>query len=787
MAEPSSREILIRLGQGERIAALCSSLGWSRERFDAWWKDECRRRVPDMAGTKACRGVGAATIGRDGWGIPHIRAAKDADLFFAFGYATAQDRFFQLDYTRRKARGRLAEILGPEAVESDTLYRILDLSGIADREWQHLPREVQDLLTHYTAGVNAYLEDARDRLPIEFDLLDYRPEPWKATDSLAILGEFRWYLTGRFPVICIPELVKRALGDTQQYHDFLKGELDEESILHPGEYPATRKANSKNHTLDAEGPGSNNWVIAGRRTESGQPLVGSDPHIPFAAVSIWQEVHLDGGSFRVVGVALAGVPAVMIGRNENIAWGITNNICSQRDLYLEKVDPAHPNRNFLYHDSWEPAREREETIQVRGGKPVHKVVRSSRHGPIVDDVLPPAAKGTGPVSLRWLGFEPCGWLTAMLGMNRARTISELREATRPWVVPTFSLVYADRDGRIGYHAAGQIPIRNVYERGYRHGWDPMHQWEGAIPFEEMPHLYDPARGFVVTANNRVAPDDFPYPLSGTWASGYRAMRARELIEMTAKVGPEDCEAFQLDCLSHRAKQAVPALLALLEGDDDPRVRQAAAYLRKWDYRVETGSVAGALFNVFLVHWCKTVCRERFARPSADFIATLANGIAGRLLHGDDNGWFTHTERRQAARGAFRAALDELTQRIGPDIDTWAWGEIHHLLQKHFLSGRGDLGLLLDRSGLPVDGDSGCLNNGQSDPQHMSYLGAGYRMVADLADPKCGVFAVEVAGSSGHPGSPHYDDQIEPWSEGKYHYIPLLGGEAEERVLRLQGQ
>jgi penicillin amidase len=378
------------------------------------------------------------------------------------------------------------------------------------------------------------------------------------------------------------------------------------------------------------------------------------------------------------------------------------------------------------------------------------------------------------VSLRWIGFEPCGWLTAMLGMNRAKTAAEFRQATRPWVCPTFSLVYADRDGHIGYHAAGRIPIRNVSERGYRHGWDPRHQWDGVIPFEDMPHLYDPQRGYVVTANNRVAPDDFPYPLSGTWATGNRARRCREMIEGKPRIGAEDCETFQLDVLSNRATSGTPGLIQALQGDSDPRVRRAVQYLEGWDCQVRAGSVPSALFNVFFAQWCKTVCRERFAPGLADFISTNAPGLAGRLLQKDDVGWFPNQSREDAIRRAFAAALDELSERIGPDMDGWAWGEVHHLLQKHFLSGRGDLGVLLDRSGLSCDGDASCVNNGQADAQHLCALGPGYRMVADLADPSCGIRSVESTGTSGHPGSPHYDDQLEPWSEGKYHYIALTG-------------
>jgi penicillin amidase len=779
----SPRDILTRLGRGESIAAVRAAAGLSRAQFDSLWQEECRKRVQPANGSRRLPGLrGTARIGRDRWCIPHIQAENDADLFCGFGYATAQDRLFQLDFMRRKARGRLAEVLGPEAVESDLLYRTIELGALADREWTTLPEEVRSLLAAYTDGVNALLEESRDNLPIEFDLLDYRPEPWGAADSLAILGEFRWYLTGRFPVIVIPELVKRAVGEGPLYQTFLPGEVDDESILRAGEYPAgPKRPQSGSASAPDEGAGSNNWVLAGSRTTTGKPIVASDPHIPFAAVSIWQQVHLDGGSFRVAGVALAGVPAVMIGRNVDVAWGITNNICSQRDLYQEKTDPAHPGC-FLHNGRWERAREREEVIVVRGAAPVHRIVRSSRNGPIVDAVLPEPARGTGPVALRWLGFESCGWLTALLGMNRAHSCAELREATRPWMVPTFNLVFAERAGHIGFHSAGRIPVRWVAERGYRPGWDPRHQWDGLIPFESMPHLEDPQRGFVVTANNRVAADDYPYPLSGVWAMGHRARRCRERIEAQPGMAWRDCQALQWDSWSGRSAAGVPPLLKALAGDPDERVQKASGLLKAWDYRSTPDSIPAALFSVFFSHWCLRVAGERFPPETAALVAGGAAGAAARLLEADPAGWFVRTGREQAIREAFRAALDELTGRLGPDMNAWAWGRLHGLLQKHFLSGRGDLGQLLDRSGLPVGGDASTVCSNPADADHRAAMGAGYRMVADLADPSCGLWEVEVGSVSGHPGSPHYDDQLQPWHEGRYHHVVLSGApEAEERM------
>jgi penicillin amidase len=787
----SSQEMLVRLGSGTSIANICEEAGMMRHEFDAWFRAECRRRVPPPQGSHKVGGLqGQVRIERDRWGIPHIHADNERNLFFGFGYATAQDRLFQLDYLRRKARGRLAEILGAEAIESDMLFRTIGLAQIAEKEWTTLPPEVRELLSAYTAGINALMESSNGCLPIEYDLLAFKPEPWRETDSLAIIGEFRWYLTGRFPVIAIPELVKRALGDGPLYREFVLAEIDDETILRPGEFavkrrqglpsltPPTLRASegmadqAGESTSGDTGPGSNNWVLDGYRTDTGKPIVANDPHIPYYAVSIWHEVRLHGGAFNVAGAALAGMPSVMIGRSEHVAFGITNNICSQRDLYQEKTDPAHPGC-FLYDGKWEPARLRAETIQVRGREPVRRTVRSSRNGPIVDEILPAPVRHIGPVSLRWLGFEPCGWLAATIGMNRARNCQEFREAGRPWLCPSFNLVFADSEGDIGFQSVGRIPLRPTPERGYRQGWDPKHQWTGLISYDEMPGLINPKRGYVVTANNRLAPSDFPYPLAGCWNSGHRARRIRQQIEAKKVWSRDDCRRMQLDVHSGRAALAVAPLIAALQGDADLRIGQAVSLLRGWNYNIAADSAAALIFNVFFTHWCKTVCLERLQADQAAFASTIAVGISSRLLARDEVGWFKR-DRLEAIRETFHAALDELTIKLGDDMSDWSWGRLHLLAQPHFLSKRGNLGELLDLPGKPCGGDNVTVCSGTADANYAAALGAGYRMVAEMADPAACLWATEVAGTSGHPGSPHYADQIDPWVAGELHCIPLIG-------------
>ncbi len=787
MKASSTTGLLRRLGAGTSIASVCADAGITREQFDAWWKEETARRVAPRSGVVRLPGAHRVEILRDRWGIPHVRSSDDGALFFGFGYAMAQDRLWQMDYLRRRGYGRLSEILGAEGLGLDVVARTVGLPRYAREHLVGMPDETRALLEQFAAGVNACMETRRDALPIEFALLDYTPEPWTALDSVVIMGEFRWYLTGRLFVIAIPELAKRVLRDGGLYRAFLTPEAGLESIVPQGAYPAAtaeRPAAEPVTGGGAEDGGSNNWVVDGGRTTTGKPLVASDPHIAFGVTSCWHEVHLCGGSFDAAGMAYVGVPAMMMGRNAQVAWGITNNICSQRDLYQERTDPAHPGC-FLYNGGWEPWSEAVEEIAARGGETVRLRVRRSRHGPIVDDLLPEAARDTGPVSLRWMGAEFCDEITSANRAGRARSAHEFREALRDWRSPTWSFVFADIEGQVGYQCVGRLPIRENWDRGYRPGWDPAHLWTAEIPYDKMPAVSDPPSGWVRSANNRTAPPDFPYPLSGTWSSGHRAMRIRQMLEAQERFSRADFARMQLDTLSLRAVEAVPPLLRLLDGAGDDRVRRAADILRLWNCRMDADETGAAIFETFFNRWSQVVARERFPEMMVGLIAGAIGGLALTLLAGDQAGWFARGRREDAALAAFRQTLDDLGSRVGPDMAGWTWGRVHTIRLRHVLSGRGDLSALLDRGGDAVRGSGVTVCNTGYDPNYMASIGANYRLIADLATSPAGLWAVDAAGTSGDPGSPHYCDQLPEWMAGRHHFIPLgheaIDGAGGERL------
>jgi penicillin amidase len=770
----ADQERLGQLGSGESIEAVCAAAGIDREEFDRWWSETIKQRARMNYGRIPAGVSTDVSIHRDAHGIPHIHAETDRDLFFGYGWAMAEDRLFQLDWLRRKGHGRLSEIIGSDGLEFDTVSRTVGLNRIAAAEWERLPAEVQQLVQAFSDGINAFIGDCGDNVPIEFDLLRYRPEPWSPVDCLAIEVEFRWYLTGRFPVICMPELAKRALGDGPLLREYLLAEEDGESILHPGDYEPRigqplEPVGESVADPDAS-TGSNNWVVAGRRTTTGAPLLASDPHIAFEAVSCWYEAHLSGGSFNVAGMTYVGMPAIMFGRNEQVAWGITNNICSLRDLYQERTDNEHAGC-FEFDGQWEPARQLTETIVVRGADPVECSVRFSRNGPIVDNVLPAPANELGPVSLNWLGMSQGGWLTSLLDMDRASSVAELREAMRPWHVPTFGLVLADTDGRIGFHASGRIPVRNSSERAFRRGWDPEDQWQGLIPFDEMPSFDDPDRGWIASAKTRIAPDDFPHRMYGGWVSGHRGQRIRQMIESRESISVDDMRDMQQDALNLRASALVPVLLRELEpGDDD--TRHAIAILDGWNGVSTAESAATTIFNVFYSRWCVTVSNARFDGPTAELLAKGVDPCATRLLESDPHGWFPDGNRQQLLRETFAATLAYLKDRFGPDMSAWTWSRLHVMPLRHVLSSRGDLAQLLDHGGASVRGDMQTVCNTGSGPDWIAATGAGYRMVADLSSSPPVLRAVDAQSQSGQPGSPNYSDQFDDWVSGRYHEITL---------------
>ncbi|MBI3973713.1 MAG: penicillin acylase family protein [Chloroflexi bacterium] len=747
-------------------------------------------KAPPKSGT-ITGGVSAPVEVRwDSWGIPHIRAQTRPDLFFALGYVTAQECLWRLDYLRRTARGELAAILGREALESDRTVRTVGIGKHADALARELPSGQAEVLDAYAAGINRWIDEAIDsrRLPLEFDWLDYQPARWTPADSIAC-WKYRWWgLTGRLQNIAIGEAALRHLPSSLNAA-FMATELGGETIV-PGDGAGSAGGAAGLPGGADDGEGSNNWVVAGSRTTTGHPVLCSDPHNAFEQPGQWFEAQLSlaDGSLDFAGATYAGWPAVYMGRNRHVAWGFTNHVASARDLYVETVDPARPGR-YLEHGEWRAFETEQGTIEVAGEAPVTHEVRRTVRGPLVDHVLPALGGESTPISLRWTGVEAGTGLDAILGLNAARTVDEALDALAMWPCPILNAHVADDRGRIAYHAVGFVPRRVEATRRYRRAGAPDDAWQGFLRFDELPHLVDPPRGWLASANQSPWPADpagVSYLAGGAWADGYRMRRIRLRITAQPKHTPAALGAIQADVVSLRAAELAPAVVRLGENSPDGTVRRAAELLRGWDGAYTAESLAATVWTAFWEQWISTVAAARFPERVVSLVSGQAGAVARRLLLGDDTSppWFARGDVAAHVADALSGAVRWLESRVGPDESGWAWSALHTVTWEHSLSHHGPAeqrtraAETFDLGPFPTTGGPTVRAAGFSTarPFHVTG-GATYRLIADLS-PDGGIVSTTTTGQSGHPDSPHYADQARLWLNDEYHPLPMDDFEPE---------
>ena len=503
-----------------------------------------RRRLPQTAGTLRLPGLEAAVeVVRDRWGVPHIYAESTHDLMVAQGFVHAQDRLWQMDFQRRLVAGRLAEVLGAVAAPVDRWFRTIGMRRVAEQEVSLIDAGVRADLEAYAAGVSSRI--ARGRLPVEFTLLRYRPEPWTVADTLSWIKMMSWDLSVNWETELLRARLIARLGPERA------AELEPEyfacwpRVVPPGvEYSAIgsaalRRAGAARPLAGPsarEGLGSNNWALAGSRTTTGAPILANDMHLQMGMPCIWYENHLAGGDLDVTGVTFPGIPGVISGHNGHVAWGFTNGFPDVQDLYVERLRRTDDGRvQYEYRGEWLDAQVVREEIRVKGGGTVVEQVVITRHGPIINGLAPDLA-GEQPLALRWTSLEPDRMVEGLHGMSRAKNCLEFREALRDWTAPVQNTVYADTEGNIAYSFPGKVPIRARGDgRVPVPGWTGEYEWTGYIPYEELPHLYNPPQGYIATANNRVVDEAYPYHIGLEHCTGDRAQRIVELIEARDKV------------------------------------------------------------------------------------------------------------------------------------------------------------------------------------------------------------------------------------------------------------
>jgi penicillin amidase len=713
------------------------------------------------------------TVLRDPWGIPHIYAETQDDLFFAQGFVAAQDRLFQMEVWRRAAEGRLAEILGPAAVERDRVARLLRYRGDMDAEYASYAPDARQIIEAFVRGVNAYIESVSDRLPVEFEMAGFRPEPWTPEVCLSRLSALA--VTGYAPLEVFRGILIRELG-AEAAADLVPPEPRVPLEVPPGidlkelspEILAGFRAAGERVSFAAKSAarnGSNNWVVDGSLSATGRPLLANDPHRSLAVPSLRWMVHLVGPGWNVIGAGEPALPGVAAGHNDRVAFGFTIVGIDQQDLYAEETHPEDPNR-VRFRETWVPMRIERETIRVKGAEPVQAELKFTEHGPVIHE--DPARHRAW--ALRWVGTEPgtAGYL-ASLSLNRARTWPEFLKALERWKVPSENLVYADVDGNIGWKVAGLTPVRQGWNGLLPVPGDGRFEWQGFLPAAELPEDFNPAWHFLATANHNILPPGYTKVLGFDWGSPERFQRVAEVLsEPGRRFTVADFERLQHDEVSLTAREMV-GFLSQAQGVDE-ELRPCVDRLAKWDKVVSKDSAEAALYEV----WLTRIPGAFVAHQPEKVRPRLKDVVSGDslllLLRNPTPRWFGEDPRagRDAVLVAsLREAVAETRKLLGDDPAKWRWGLLHRTGFEHPLAAMDE-----KRFGLPVfemGGDGNTVHvttGGGFDVSH----GASFREILDVADWDRSV-ATSVPGQSGQPGSPHYGDLLPLWAEGRY--FPLL--------------
>ncbi len=781
----------------------------------------------------------AVDVYRDRMGIPHIYAATLHDLFFAQGYVHAQDRFWQMDFWRHIGSGRLSEMFGASQVKTDAFLRTLGWRQLAEQEYNQLSEESKAILQAYSEGVNAYLKDHQGAaLSLEYAILglmnrNYVVEPWTPTHSLTWAKVMAWDLGGN-----MGEEIERAI---------LLGSLPPEKVAelyppYPDDHPSivpsigevslggnSNSVNSKFGWLSSpkirqalqisldnsqslqsllgrsgRGLGSNSWAVAGSRTVSGKPILANDPHLGIQMPSIWYQIALHcrpksaACPFEVAGFSFAGVPGVIIGHNERIAWGFTNVGPDVIDLYIEKVNPENPDQ-YEVNGKWVEFETRQETIRVSGGEAVTITVRISRHGPVISDTYRPLKdeidakdRESKPfrekvgielpenyaIAMRWTALEAARVFEAIWGFNKARNWLEFRQAAEAFAVPAQNLLYADVDGNIAYQMPGRVPIRaNGDGRLPVPGWTDEYEWLGTIPFEELPYTLNPSQGYIVTANNRVPPSNYPYLITSDWDYGFRAQRIVELIESgPQKIDLAYVQKMQADSYDSSSAFILPILLQLpLE---DAEQRAARQLLQNWDGQATADSAAAALYAAFWKHLLLLTFGDDLPKDNPPNGGDRYFEVLRYLTQEPNSFWWDdqttpeQEDRDLIFQRALAAAIEELRKTLGKDPQQWRWGNLHTATFRNATfgeSGIAPLEALFNRGPFPTGGGASIVNATGWDTSlgYFVIWVPSMRMIVDLSDLSNSL-TVHTTGQSGHAFHPHYIDMAPLWSAVQYY-------------------
>ncbi|HBY18918.1 MAG: penicillin amidase [Marinimicrobia bacterium 46_43] len=750
-----------------------------------------KQSLPTLEGELVLTGlVNPVTVYRDEWGVPTLVAQSEEDIYRAVGYVMASDRLWQMDLLRRVTQGRLSEIFGKDLVETDLLMRTLRMTEKSLKILDSTKNpDILTALEAFSAGVNIYIETHRDKLPPEFVILGYEPEPWKPVHSANLIGYMAWDLTMPFSAEIILYKIRQKLGE-DYFNELIPNIAGQHAVVHeefsgadlPDIGAVFQKATQKLEQLGAVVfQGSNNWVAGPEKSESGAPLFANDMHLGLSSPGIWYPMHqVVPGSLHVSGVVLPGQPFVIAGHNERIAWGMTNVMVDDMDFYLEKVSNDNPGF-YEYQGEWKAFEIQKETIPVKGEKPVEKTVLFTHHGPVISDF-----KGTGRdvITMRWLGYDMSRELEGVYALNRANNWHDFREAAKGFIAVSQNIAYADVDGNIGLQTCAGIPMRKKGD-GLMvvPGWTGEYEWEGIVPFEERPYSLNPSNGTVSSANNKTTNETYPYHISYWYALHYRIDRIREMLTSKEKLTPRDFMRMHTDYKSAMVKDLLPGLLQVIHDHREelsPAEAAALNLLRTWSGSMEAHEAAPAIFDHFYV----TLVRNLFLDEMGDSLFTeytrssyLSRYAVDKIWKNHGGIWVDDIETKEIEESledmiwmTFQDVVADLEKKLGKNPDSWIWGELHTLTLSHPL---GSVKMLdrvfhLNRGPYPAPGSFHTVcpyAYSLANPYHVNH-GASQRHIYNLADWDKS-YVILPTGISGNPASPFYLDQTEMYLKGDY--------------------
>ncbi len=735
-----------------------------------------RLSLPNEAGQTLLRGLaGEVRVVRDPWGIPHIFAGNEHDLFFAAGFVQAGDRLWQMDMMRRACSGRLAEVIGAAGLEWDRIARTLEFGESVQRERANLSPEMERLLTSFAAGVNAWMAGRRPaHWPPEFVVMAYRPEQWTVEDSLSVKPLASLGLGADLPDEILRTKILLKLSPEKA------AGLLQPGIPMPENLALLKRAAPDFTEFFAHGV-SNNWVVSGSRTQSGKPLLANDPHLGITLPPLWYEMHLECPTLRVTGATFPGLPLVIIGHNATAAWGITSSFADTEDIYIEEFDAA--GERYRNADGWKPLEKTKETIHVRWRRTpaTIELIRTER-GPVISPVV---IKSRLPISLKWTALEGGRTVEGFYRLNKAGNWTEFKAAMELIDSPPQNFVFADAHGDIGYYLNGRIPIRKKEAALFPYpGWKADGWWTGTLAEDEKPTILNPKQGFIVTANNSMVPAGYDHYISESWLLPFRAERIAELLSQSSKHTVETMMAVQNDIVSKQARLLLPYVLGA--GTASGAAGEARRLLESWDGTIGAGA-APALFESFMDALMKAVFKDEMGDIFKGLGTLLFEEpiLLYRILADRNSPWFDDRttpaveNRDDRITKILGEAYAGLARRYGGP-SKWDWAVIHSLSFRHAL-GRVPLLGFFNAGTHPMPGDAFTVRAAYPSPSGRTNAAASFRIIVDLGDLRKSV-SINTSGESGHFLSRHYRDQLPLWLKGAYH--PML---FERRDVEAQAQ